>query len=95
MDLFMQIIGIIGNALLALAYVPQILKLVKTKKGEDLSLLMWINYLVGDILLAAYAYYTKDMIFGTLFTLFTVFNIVVLALTLKYSKKKVVLLKEL
>ncbi len=91
----MQTVGIVGNVLLALAYVPQIIKLVKTKKGEDLSLLMWINYLVGDIMLAVYAYYTRDVIFGTLFSLFTVFNIIVLYLTLKYNRKKVTLLKEL
>jgi uncharacterized protein with PQ loop repeat len=95
MDLAMQIIGIVGNALLGLAYVPQIIKLIKTKRGEDLSLLMWINYLLGDILLAIYAYYTNDFIFCSLFTIFTVFNIIVLALTLKYSKKKISILKEL
>ncbi len=93
--LVMQTIGIVGNALLVLAYIPQIVKLIKTKKGEDLSLMMWINYLVGDILLAAYALYTNDYIFFSLFVLFTFFNIIVLYLTLKYNKANGVALKEL
>jgi MtN3 and saliva related transmembrane protein len=95
MDLFMHIIGITGNALLAIAYVPQIIKLIKTKKGEDLSMMMWINYLVGDILLAIYAYYTKEFIFCSLFAIFTFFNITILWLTVKYGKKKISILKEL
>jgi len=84
----MHIIGIIGNALLVIAYIPQIIKLVKTKKGEDLSLGMWFCYLVGDFLLGIYSIYTRDYIFCSLFILFTVFNIIVLGLTLKYNKKK-------
>jgi MtN3 and saliva related transmembrane protein len=96
LDQMMNIFGIIGNALLTIAYIPQIMKLVKTKKGEDLSLLMWICYLVGDLFLATYAVYTRDLIFFTLFTLFTFFNIIVLYLTIKYSKKgKIEILKEL
>lgn len=95
MELVMQTVGIIGNALLVLAYIPQIVKLIKTKKGEDLSLMMWINYLVGDVLLAAYALYTKDYIFFSLFILFTIFNIIVLYLTLKYNKTNGLTLKEL
>ena len=95
MDLLMHIIGIIGNALLVIAYIPQILKLVRTKKGEDLSLGMWICYLAGDLLLAVYSVYTADYIFSSLFILFTFFNVIVLALTLKYSKKKITIFKEL
>ena len=95
MDLTMHIIGIIGNALLVIAYIPQILKLIKTKRGEDLSLGMWICYLAGDLLLAIYSVYTLDYIFCSLFILFTIFNVIVLGLTLKYSKKKITIFKEL
>ena len=95
MDLLMHIIGIVGNILLVVAYIPQIMKLVKTKKGEDLSLGMWICYLVGDMLLAVYSVYTFDYIFCSLFILFTIFNFIVLGLTLKYSKKKASIFKEL
>ncbi len=91
----MEIIGIIGNVLLVISYIPQIIKLIKTKRGEDLSLLMWISYLAGDLLLAIYAWYTRDYIFFSLFVLFTIFNLIVLGLTLKYSGKKVTIFKEL
>lgn len=89
MNGLMNTIGIIGNVLLVFSYFPQIYKLIKTKRGEDLSQLMWLNYLVGDLLLAAYSYYTKDYIFFSLFVLFTFCNITVLYLTIKYSKKQV------
>lgn len=82
----LNIIGIIGNALLAVSYIPQIIKIVRTKKAEDLSLLMWLAYLIGDILLTIYAFYTGDIIFTILFILFTIGNFTILALSLKYSK---------
>lgn len=78
-------IGIIGNALLALSYIPQILKILRTKKAEDLSLLMWLAYLIGDILLTIYAWYTGDIIFTILFILFTIGNFTILALSVRYS----------
>jgi len=56
---------------------------------------MWICYLAGDLLLAIYSVYTLDYIFCSLFILFTIFNIIVLGLTLKYSKKKITIFKEL
>ncbi len=81
-----QAIGIVGNVLLVSAYLPQIHKTIKTKKAEDLSLLMWLAYFVGDVLLLVYSIATNDAIFTALFTLFTIGNFVLLTLTLKYSK---------
>jgi len=80
-----QIIGIVGNALLVVAYIPQIVKIIKTKKAEDLSIWMWIAYFVGDTLLLIYAITTNDTIFTMLFSFFTVGNFALLGLTYKYG----------
>jgi len=85
----LQIIGILGNVCLVYAYVPQIKKLIVTKKAEDLSLMMWLSYLTGDILLLIYSSFTNDPIFIVLFTLFTVGNFTIFFLTLKYGKIKI------
>jgi len=81
-------IGILGNILVLISYLPQIHKIIKTKKSEDLSLGMWGLYLIGDGLLMIYAIATGDTIFTALFTIFTIENLVVLYLALKYAKVK-------
>jgi len=81
-----EIVGIIGNILLVVAYIPQIAKILKTKKAEDISIWMWINYFLGDVLLLIYSIGTGDTIFTMLFSFFTVGNFALLALTYKYGK---------
>gem|GEM_PF-1020682 len=77
--------GIVGNILLVTAYLPQISKIIKHKHADDLSLLMWINYLVGDFLLLVYSVYKNDAIVASLFTIMTIGNLSILFLTFKYG----------
>lgn len=79
-------LGVVGNILLAGAYIPQIHKIIVTKSAEDLSLLMWLAYFIGDVLLLIYSILTGDTIFTALFTLFSIANFTILALTVKYGK---------
>lgn len=81
-----QALGVMGNILLAGAYIPQIHKIIATKSAEDLSVLMWLAYFIGDVLLLIYSILTGDTIFTALFTLFTIANFTILVLTLKYGK---------
>lgn len=80
-----SILGIIGNILLVTAYLPQISKIIKHKHADDLSLLMWINYLIGDLLLLIYAVHQNDAIVASLFTIMTIGNLSILFLTFKYG----------
>lgn len=82
----LNIIGALGNILVLVSYLPQIHKILKTKKSEDISLSMWGLYVVGDILLLIYSIATGDTVFTALFTLFTVENLVVFFLAIKYAK---------
>ena len=84
--LTLQILGIAGNALMVLGYFPQIRKIIVTRKAEDISLLTWIGYLTGDLCLLLYALFTGDWVFVSLFCMFTVGNLTLISLTIKYGK---------
>ncbi len=82
-----QALGFLGNACLILAYLPQIKKIIVTKKAEDISLLMWVIISLGDLCLLAYAIITGETVFTSLFTVFVIENFAVLYLTFKYGEK--------
>ena len=82
-------LGVVGNILVVLSYLPQIRKTIVTKSAEDISLGMWALVLLGDICLLIYSISTGDSIFTALFTLFTVENLVLFYLALKYGKVKI------
>ncbi len=86
MEQYLPVLGIVGNCLLLAAYIPQIVRLIKTKKAEDISLGMWFLWLAGDITFLAYSLIEKDLYSTILFGVFTLENIVLLALTLRYKK---------
>lgn len=85
----LEILGIIGNALMVFGYFPQIRKIIVTRKAEDISLLTWIGYLTGDLCLLVYSLCTSDWVFVSLFSMFTVGNITLITLTIKYGKVRV------
>ncbi len=81
-------VGVLGNILVVVSYLPQIRKIIVTKKAEDISLGMWGLYVLGDVCLLVYSIAVEDAIFTALFTLFTVENLVVFYLAVKYGKPK-------
>ena len=81
-------LGTIGNALLIVAYVPQILTMIKNKRAEDVSLWMWILWFIGDGCFLAYSLLQKDVYSSVLFSAFTLGNIVILTLIALYGKSK-------
>ncbi len=58
-----EIIGVIGIAVICFAGLPQLVKTIKTKSVEDLSLPFFIMILVGAFLLLVYSIYIKDLIY--------------------------------
>ena len=89
-NLSLEWLGMLGNLLLVGSYLPQIYKLIKTKSAEDLSLSMWVIYVLGDVCLLAYSIGTGDLIFTALFALFSLENLIVLYLTYLYRKPALV-----
>ena len=84
---WLPIIGYIGNVFLLIGYTPQIIKTIRTKKAEDVSIYMWIFYFLGDLFALTYAILTNDPVFIILFGFFTAGNIILIYLTHKYGPK--------
>jgi MtN3 and saliva related transmembrane protein len=80
--------GILANILLVGSYIPQYLKILRTKKGEDISITMWIVIVTGDIFSLIYALSRMDVIFSSLFGLFIFENFILIYLAYKHRPKK-------
>ena len=67
------------------SYLPQIIKLLKTKKSVDLSLGSWLLWAGTDLLALVYAFlYTKHLMFFIYYCTMFLFVLITLALTIKY-----------
>ncbi len=85
----------LGNCLLGIvsvctfiSYFPQTVKLLKTKKSDDLSISSWILWVISSISYTTYAIcVSKDamLIFETSLELF--FCLLILLLTIRYKNK--------
>jgi MtN3 and saliva related transmembrane protein len=58
-----ETIGVIGIVVICFAGLPQLVKTIKTKSVEDLSLPFFIMILVGASLLLVYSIYINDLIY--------------------------------
>lgn len=72
-----------------IAYMPQIIKLLKTKLADDLSLTSWFTWITADLCYLAYVLLESPEI-GVIFicTLDLVFLLLVFLLTAFYQKHK-------
>lgn len=72
-----------------ISYLPQSIKLIKTKKSNDLSITSWIIWVVSSFSYSLYAFLCSDefmLKFET--TLEFSFCLLILLLTIKYRKNK-------
>ncbi len=81
-----QIIGIVGAVLIVISWLPQIIRLIKTKSSKEFSLNFLFIILLGSILLSIYSASIKDAIFTILNTIAAIDTLVVLILVLHYRK---------
>lgn len=84
----LPILGTLGNALLIAAYIPQILKMLKTRRAKDVSLGMWVLWFFGDGCFLLYSILEEDLYSSILFSAFTLGNIIILTLIFLYGKTK-------
>ena len=72
-----------------IAYMPQIIKLLKTKSADDLSLTSWFTWITADLCYLTYVLLESPEI-GVIFicTLDLVFLLLVFLLTAFYQKHK-------
>jgi MtN3 and saliva related transmembrane protein len=82
MKTWMLLVGIS----MALSGCPQIYKLIKSKTSKEVSLIMWLIVLHGQLWYTYYGYYIKDLpVFITNITCVIITSILIY-LTLKYRR---------
>ncbi|MBU1018510.1 MAG: PQ-loop repeat-containing protein [Patescibacteria group bacterium] len=81
------IIGIAGNTLEIIAYMPQIRHLYKEKNSTGVSLGSWMTWLVGDLLLLIYAIHLMDPVFIMLTSFYMLFQIWGIILIIRFKPK--------
>ena len=59
----MQVLGWIGLGLVQIFYLPQTIKIIRTKEVVGLSLLSWVILLVGLFFYLVYSIYVGDIVF--------------------------------
>lgn len=81
-----EIIGALAAALTTFGFVPQIVKIYRTKSVEDVSLIMLLQYSTGLFLWMVYGIYLQNYIL--IISNFVSFSTIVVAvgLYLKYRK---------
>jgi len=85
-----DVLAYIAGGILMISYLPQLLKTLRYKKVDDLSLLMLLATLVSSLLYEAYACLLDLIPVIIMNGLFTVSVFIQLLLKLKYNKRKIV-----
>ncbi len=80
-----KIVGALAACLTMFAFVPQVIKIWKTKSGKDISLITLLQFSAGTFLWTAYGIYLKDAIIITANIVTLVSLIFALILYLRYK----------
>lgn len=70
-----------------ISYLPQIIKLIRTKKSEDISICTWIIWVVSSLSYLVYSFLDGDFMLIVSSALEFGMSIIILVLTLKYNTK--------
>lgn len=81
----MQWLGLFGGLLVAFGFVPQIVKVLRTRSVGDLSLYMLVSILVGGVCYTAYSFEVGDPIFMTINLIATGNTLFLLILKLRFG----------
>jgi len=79
-----QWLGLVGGMMVAFGFIPQIIKVFKTRSTHDLSLYMLLTIFTGGLFYTAYAFLAGDPVFITINLLATGNTLLLLVLKLYY-----------
>lgn len=82
---FVQVLGLIAGAFVVFASLPQILKILKTKRTSDLSLPMYIALNIGTFLWIVYGFLTQQAAIIITNVIFQILNMSILLLKVKHG----------
>ena len=82
---FITILGLVAATLTTSAFIPQLIKIWRSKSAKDISLQMLITFCIGVFLWLIYGIYLQSLpvILANLLTL--IFNLIILWLKIKYE----------
>ncbi len=81
-------LGLLGGIIGLFAYWPQISKLIKVRRSDQLSILTWAAWVFANLLLLVYAISIKDFVYIILESLHTFFLLLIFILIIVYKKDK-------
>lgn len=81
-----QLIGLAAGILTASSLLPQLIKTIREKKAEEISILMLLVLLSGIVLWIVYGIYRKDMPIIATNSFSLLLNIIMIFLRIKYKK---------
>lgn len=82
----MGIIGIIAGVFTSTSLLPQLIKILKEKKVDDLSMTMFLSLLIGIMLWVVYGLLRDDWPIIVTNSFSVLLNLFILVLKFKYSK---------
>ncbi|MDD5415464.1 MAG: SemiSWEET transporter [Candidatus Daviesbacteria bacterium] len=80
-----ETLGLIAGGFVVFASLPQILKIIKTKRTTDISLPMYIALNIGTFLWLVYGFLTQQMALIITNVIFQIFNLTILFLKIKHG----------
>jgi MtN3 and saliva related transmembrane protein len=81
-----QVIGIIAGCMTSLSMIPQLIKLIKSKEANDVSIFMIVLLLIGVALWVVYGILKQDVPIITTNCFSFALNLLLLAFLIKYKK---------
>jgi len=82
------VIGIVAGICTSVSLLPQLVKIIKEKKVEDLSLVMFLSLLIGLMLWVAYGFLRDDWPIIITNSFSVLLNFCILILKFKYQRNK-------
>jgi MtN3 and saliva related transmembrane protein len=58
---YITIVGLIAGALTVISFLPQVLRIYKTKHARDISMTMWVIFLASTVLWIVYGVLTNSI----------------------------------
>ncbi|MBI2018249.1 SemiSWEET transporter [Candidatus Daviesbacteria bacterium] len=82
---FIQTLGLIAGGFVVFASLPQIVKIIKTKRTSDISLPMYIILNIGIFLWVVYGFLTQQVAIIITNVIFQLVNLIILFLKIKHG----------
>ena len=84
MEIF-TIIGLLAATCTTISFLPQAIKVIKTKQTKDLSLLMYSIFTLGILFWLIYGILIKDLPIMIANSITLIFTVIILGMKIKYK----------